>query len=113
MPLGGHASIVINPGGELLKQIAPEDLVVSGTTLFLEGKRYSLKEFDLVFAGQDPGDPEATDLVILCASTHRLEAMSSRVGHYGKYSWLLFPVGQGKVLRGNWAAGDSPLMAAK
>jgi aminopeptidase N len=113
LPLGGHASIVINPGGELLKQIAPKDLVVSGTTLFLDGKRYSLKEFDLVFAGQDPGDPEVTDLVILCASAHRLEALSSRVVHYGKYSWLLFPVGQGKVLRGNWAAGDSPLMAAK
>jgi aminopeptidase N len=113
LPSGGHASIVINPGGALLKQFAPNDLVISGTTLFLEGKRYSLKEFDLVFAGQDPGDPEVTDLVILSDSTHRLEALARRVGHYGKYSWLLLPVGQGKVLRGNWATGDSPLMAVK
>ena len=64
-------------------------------------------------SAQDPNDPEVTDLVILCASTHRLEALARRVGHYGKYSWLLLPVGQGKVLRGNWPAGDSPLMAAK
>jgi aminopeptidase N len=113
LPSGGHASIVINPGGALLKQFAPNDLVISGTTLFLEGKRYSLKEFDLVFAGQDPGDPEVTDLVILSTSPQRLEALSRRVVHYGKYSWLLFPVGQGKVLRGNWAAGDSPLMAVR
>ncbi len=113
LPSDGHASIVINPGGALLKQIAPKDLVVSGATLFLAGKRYSLKEFDLVFAAQDPGDPEVTDMVILCTSTHRLEALARRVVHYGKYSWLLFPVGQGKVLRGNWPAGDSPLLATK
>ena len=113
LPCSGHAGIVINPGDVLLKQIAPKDLVVSGVTLFLAGKRYSLKEFDLVFAAQDPNDPEVTDLVILCASTHRLEALARRIGHYGKYSWLLLPVGQGKVLRGNWPAGDSPLIAAK
>jgi aminopeptidase N len=113
LPNGGHASIVINPEDTLLKQIAPTNLVVSGTTLFLAGKRYSLKEYDLVFAAWDPDDSEVTDLVILSDSTHRLEALARRVGHYGKYSWLLLPVGQGKVLRGNWATGDSPLMAVK
>ncbi len=87
--------------------------MISGTTLFLDGKRYNLKDFDLVFTGQDPADPEVTDMVILSTSTHRLEALSNRVVHYGKYSWLLFPVGQGKVLRGNWAVGDSPLMAVR
>jgi len=111
LPSDGHASIVINPGGPLLKQIAPGELMVSGATLFLEGKRYSLKEFDLVFAGRDPVDPEVTDMVILCTSDNRLEALARRLGHYGKYSWLLLPVGQGKVLRGNWPAGDSPLVA--
>jgi aminopeptidase N len=113
LPNGGHASIVINPEDTLLKQIAPTNLVVSGTTMFLAGKRYSLKEYDLVFAAWDPDDSEVTDLVILSDSTHRLEALARRVGHYGKYSWLLLPVGQGKVLRGNWATGDSPLMAVR
>lgn len=113
LPGDGHASIVINPAGALLKQIAPQELMVSGTTLFLAGKRYSLKEYDLVFAGADPNDAEVTDLVILSDSPARLEALARRVGHYGKYSWLLLPVGQGKVLRGNWPVGDSPLMAAR
>jgi hypothetical protein len=113
LPSGGHAGIVINPSGDLLKMLAPGDLVVSGTTLFLAGKRYSLKEYDLVFAAEDPARSGVTDLVILCDSTHRLEALARRVGHYGKYSWLLLPVGQGKVLRGNWPVGDSPLMAVK
>ena len=113
MPSAGHAIIVINPGSPLFKDLAPSDLVVSGTNLFLAGKRYSLKEYDLVFAAQDPGDSEITDLVILCSSTHRLEALARRVGHYGKYSWLLLPAGQGKVLRGNWPTGDSPLNVAR
>jgi len=113
LPNEGHASIVINPEDTLLKQIAPSDLIVSGSTLFLAGKRFSLKEYDLVFATWDPGDPKVTDLVILSDSTHRLEALARRVGHYGKYSWLLLPVGQGKVLRGNWPAGESPLIAVK
>jgi hypothetical protein len=113
MPSGGQSCIVINPESALLKQMSPRDLVVWGTTVLLEGKRYSLKDFDLVFAAQDPGRSETTDLVILCDSPQRLEALARRVGHYGKYSWLLLPTGQGQVLRGNWPVGESPLVAVK
>jgi len=108
-----RASVVINPGSALLKKYLPQELVVSGTTMFLAGKRYSMKEYDLVFAAQDPNDPELTHLVIVCDSTHRLEALARRVGHYGKYSWLLLPTGQGRPLRGNWLGGASPLTAAR
>jgi len=113
LPAGGHAAVVFNPGAALLKQFLPPELVVSGSTVFLGGKRYSLKEYDLVFAAADPNEPGLTDLVVLCDSTFRLEALASRVGHYGKYSWLLLPTGQGRPLRGNWAAGQSPLVAVR
>ncbi len=113
LPSDSSASIVINPAGDLLKKLLPADLVVSGTTLFLAGTRYSLQHYDLVLAARDPGDSETTDLVILCSSPHRLEALARRVGHYGKYSWLLLPAGQGKVLRGNWPTGASPLVVTK
>ncbi|MEN8008155.1 MAG: M1 family aminopeptidase [Candidatus Krumholzibacteriota bacterium] len=112
-PADCGATVVINPGSALLKTYLPQELVVSGSTAFLEGKRYSLKENDLVFAAQDPDDPSLTHLVILCDSTHRLEAMARRVVHYGKYSWLMMPVGQGRPLRGNWKGGVSPLTAAR
>jgi aminopeptidase N len=113
IPEGSPAGVVINPGGELLKNYLPRELVVSGSTLFLGGKRYSLKEYDLVFAATSPRDASLTDLVIVCDSTHRLEALARRVGHYGKYSWLLLPTGQGRPLRGNWSGGESPLAAAR
>ena len=113
VPDSGRAAVVINPAGPDLKALLPEGLVVSGTTVFLEGKRYSLKEFDLVFAACHPGAPQVTDLVILCDSIPRLEALAGRVGHYGKYSWLLLPAGQGRPLRGNWPTGLSPLTAVK
>jgi hypothetical protein len=113
VPDSGRSAIVINPPAAVLKTLLPEGLVVSGSTVFLEGKRYSLKDFDLVFAAAHPGDPQLTDLVILCDSVPRLEALAGRVGHYGKYSWLLLPAGQGRPLRGNWPTGASPLMAVK
>jgi len=109
----GHAAVVINPGPELLKSFLPGELVVSGSTVFLAGKRYNLKDYDLVFAAEDPVNADLTDLVILCDSPPRLESLAGRVGHYGKYSWLLMPTGQGQVLRGNWTAGKSPLIAAR
>jgi hypothetical protein len=105
--------VVINPGTPLLNRYLTEELVLSGSTFFLEGKRYSLKEYDLVFAASNPLDPHNTDLVILCDSPHRLEAMARRVVHYGKYSWLVMPQGQGDVVKGNWPLSASPLIVVK
>ena len=108
-----HANIVFNPGKVLMKSYQAPGLVRSGKTVVLAGKRYSLNDYDLVFAAANPNYPTVTDLVILCDSPERLQAMARRVGHYGKYSWLLMPHGQGKVLRGNWPTSDSPLIAEK
>ena len=112
-PGAWHANVVINPGAELLQKYTVPGLVVSGKTIFLDGKRYSLDKFDLIYAAVNPYDASSTDLVILCSSSNRLESMSRRIVHYGKYSWLLMPTGQGDVLKGNWPPADSPLWAAK
>jgi aminopeptidase N len=106
-------NVVINPGPALLKRFLPAELVISGKTFFLGGKRYSLDENDLVFAAANPDHPGRTDLVILCSSPHRLEAMARRVVHYGKYSWLIMPAGQGPVVKGNWSLAGSPLVVAR
>ena len=89
------------------------ELAIAGTTLVLEGKRYSLDQYDLVFTAPNPHQADVTDLVVLCGSPERLAALGGRLGHYGKYSWLLLPAGQGRVLRGNWAVTASPLVAAR
>ncbi len=108
---GGHANIIINPDAELLKRLVPKDLQIAGRMIFLGGKRYDRKKFDLVFATPDPADPTVTDLVLLCDSPERLEGLANRVSHYGKYSWLLLPLGSGRPDRGNWTPGESPLTA--
>jgi len=107
----GSTSILINPGAELLGQYGNAELMISGKTFFLGGKRYGLDKFDLVFTAANPNDPTVTDLIILCNSPYRLEALARRLGHYGKYSYLVFPVGQGRPEKGNWALEDSPLTA--
>ena len=112
-PESRKANIVFNPGKELMKSYRAPGLAQSGKTLVLEGKRYSLNEYDLVFAAANPYYGVVTDLVILCSSPQRLQALARRVGHYGKYSWLLLPHGQGPVLRGNWPVSGSPLIAEK
>ncbi len=109
----GSSSILINPGAELLGLYKNPELMISGKTFFLGGKRYGLDKFDLVFTAANPFDSMVTDLVILCNSPHRLEALARRLGHYGKYSYLIFPTGQGRPERGNWALSDSPLSMSR
>jgi hypothetical protein len=112
-PDQAFAQVIINPSPELLKRLQPDGLVVAGKSFYLDGGRYSLDTHDLVFAAADPNMPGQTDLVILCHSPRRLESLARRVTHYGKYSWLALPQGQGRVERGNWAAGDSPLVVRR
>ena len=78
---------------------------------FLEGRRFSLKEHDLVFAFRSFFDPTKSDLAILSRDPDRLAALARRVGHYGKYSWLVFPARRGETVKGNWPPADSPLAA--
>jgi len=106
----GKTNLVINPGKELLAGYKNSELMISGKNFFLGGKRYSLDKFDLVYTAASPLDPSLTDMIILCNSPHRLEAMARRLGHYGKYSYLIFPVGQGSPVKGNWQLSDSPLV---
>ena len=110
-PEARHASILFNPGRELLGQYQAPEFALSGKTLVLGGKRYSLDQYDLVLAMANPYYPAITDLIVLSDSATRIEALARRVVHYGKYSWLLLPQGQGPVLKGNWPLSDSPLVA--
>jgi len=110
-PGTGHSNIVINPGQELAGRYEVPELVIAGGTVYLAGKRYSLDDYDLLYTAFNPDDPSGTDMVIMCSSEPRLESLARRIGHYGKYSWLLLPVGQGRVLRGNWSPAGSPLTA--
>ncbi|MBU8871858.1 MAG: hypothetical protein KOO60_13410 [Gemmatimonadales bacterium] len=108
-----HANIVFNPGKDLMDGYEAPGMTQSGKTLFLEGKRYSLKEYDFVFATANPYYKTITDLVLLSDSPQRLQSLANRVVHYGKYSWLLMPHGQGPVLKGNWPVSGSPLIVNK
>ncbi len=114
LPLGTHqSSIVINPSTETALGYHRPEVTVAGRTLIVEGKRYSLDQYDLVYCAGSPALGGVTDLVVVCGSPDRLAGLGTRLGHYGKYSWLLLPVGQGKVERGNWVPSASPLTASR
>jgi aminopeptidase N len=113
LPVDDRTAVVINPGAALLARFAAPGLTVSGRTFFLDGRRYSLDAADLVYAAADPERPGLTALVVLCGSAERLPGLADRVSHYGKYSWLVLPAGQGRPERGNWAAGASPLLSVR
>ncbi len=105
-----HSAILLNPGGEMVKRWSPPELTVAGSYAFFAGKRYSLKEYNLVFTAPRPGAAQVTDLLVLCLDPAQLPSLAPRLGHYGKYSWLLFPTGQGPTLKGNWTAPANPLV---
>jgi hypothetical protein len=109
----GRTLVLLNPGPALLARFPAPGLTVSGRYFFVEGKRYDLATTDLVYAAADPDRAGATALVVLCGSAERLPGLADRVSHYGKYSWLALPNGQGRPERGNWPAGPSPLLAGR
>ncbi len=111
LPANAAASaILLNPDAAKLTRWNPPSLTVAGDLVLISGTRYSLKEYDLVFAASNPYySGLVTDLVVISRSPERLAGLANRITHYGKYSWLLFPVNGGRPERGNWQAGESPL----
>jgi hypothetical protein len=110
-PGSGSSTVLINPPVSFLKEHAPEGLTLSGDLFFLEGRRFSLKEHDLVFAFGSSFDPTRSDLAIISRDPVRLSSLARRIGHYGKYSWLVFPARRGETVKGNWPPAGSPLSA--
>ncbi len=108
-PHRGVVNVLVNPEVGLLEARQPAELRVHGDLVFLAGKRHDLREHDLVFAAASLDG--TTDLVILTRDPERLVRLGRRLGHFGKYSWLLLPARAGDTLRGNWQAADSPLIA--
>ncbi len=104
----GAARILINPEPAALSGMLPGELQLAGGLAFLEGRRLNLKKVDLVFAAKRPG-AGAVDLVVMGSDPSRLARLGSRLGHYGKYSYLVFPGGRGRVEKGNWRPEGSPL----
>ncbi len=113
LPEGVDAGVIFNPGPAVRERLLPSGLYVSGKTVVLNGKRHNLEKADLAYAVADPDREGRTLLVVFCSSPQRLAGLADRLSHYGKYSWLVLPAGRGRVMRGNWPAGSSPLVAMK
>ncbi len=110
-PTGAVTSVLMNPRDDVLTAYLPDELKIAGDLVFIAGKRYSLKDYDLVFAARSPYHLPVTDLVIVTRTPDRLPRLGERLGHYGKYGWLLLPAASGQVLKGNWSTAASPLTA--
>ena len=115
MPGAGVMKVLVNPRPEVLAERAAGPLkgllTVAGDLVFLAGQRHDLKQNDVVLAMYDPRDPSVTDLIVLCRSPERLPGLAGRIGHYGKYSYLVFPVARGEVVKGNWPTTGGRLTA--
>lgn len=114
-PGSSPTKVLINPRPDVLAErtagLPGGQLAVAGDLAFVAGQRFDLRQHDLIFAAGDPRDAECTDLVVLCREPARLPALASRIGHYGKYSYLVFPAGRGEVGKGNWPVAAGPLTA--
>lgn len=115
MPGAGVMKVLVNPRPEVLAERCTGALkgllTVAGDLVFLAGQRHDLKQNDIIFAAYDPRELSVTDLVVLCRSPERLPGLAGRIGHYGKYSYLVFPAARGEAVRGNWPTAGGPLTA--
>ncbi len=109
VPDSAAVNVLVNPAPDILSKRLPAELQVHGDLVFVAGRRVGLKDHDIVFAAASPGG--GVDLVILTRSAPRLGKLGGRLGHYGKYSWLLFPAGAGPTIKGNWTPIGNPLAA--
>jgi aminopeptidase N len=109
-PVEGAVNVLFNPADGVLAPRKPAELTLVGDLAYLGGRRFDLKTHDVVFAVHAPDG--TADLVVLTRNAGRLQGLGSRLGHYGKYSWLAFPADGGAVERGNWQPAGSPLVAA-
>ena len=115
IPGTGVMKVLVNPRPEVLTERCAGALkgllTVAGDLVFLAGQRYDLQQNDVILAAYDPRDPSVTDLIVLCRAPGRLPGLAGRVGHYGKYSYLVFPAARGEAAKGNWPATGGPLTA--
>ncbi|MBD3220394.1 hypothetical protein GF314_04055 [bacterium] len=108
-PEPGGTNVIINPPYEVLMEYAPEEFALEGPIATVAGEEYSVGSFDIVFAADSPHG--TTDLIVMVGDPRRLPGYGRRLPHYGKYSYLVFPVEGGRPVRGNWMPRGGPLHA--
>ena len=89
------------PAGDQLFAIRPEGFILKGETY--KGNRSS---FFGVFP--HPVDKKRMSAVFIPGSLDLAEALSTKIPHYGKYSYLVFN-GTRNQVKGTWAVMNSPL----
>lgn len=100
-------NVIINPAPDVLAAYTPAELLFDGGMMTVAGQPFERVDYDLVFAASGPHG--GTDLIVFVGDPSRLVGLSRRLPHYGKYSWLAFPVAGGRAVRGNWTPQGGPL----
>lgn len=74
----------------------------------LDGLNTNADQLAVVAAYRDADDPQVVHVEIEARSAEALNAITSKLPHYGKYSYLAFISGQ-NAGKGQWEAADSPM----
>jgi hypothetical protein len=91
----------------------PEALAVLGGEERLLQDSGALAEHSLVVVRRHPRDDEAAVAWLVCGRPAAADGLVRKLPHYGKYSFLAFEGDEPtNVLKGQWGAGDSPLVAS-
>ncbi|MFZ5788665.1 MAG: M20/M25/M40 family metallo-hydrolase, partial [Acidobacteriota bacterium] len=103
--LGRNNALAAAPG-------AGDAWTLDGGALTVDRETMPLAGHAAVIVRRHPGNPEKALGWIFADGTAALPALGRKLPHYGKYSYLGFSGAEAtNVLKGQWAAGDSPLRA--
>ncbi len=95
---------------ELFGRDPAVDVDMGADTLLIAGQAVSQPDHSTVIIRRHPGNPAKAIGWINVAPDAAFPGMASKLPHYGKYSYLAFAGDEPtNVLKGEWAATDSPL----
>ncbi|MDD5435144.1 MAG: M1 family aminopeptidase [Nitrospira sp.] len=95
----GEANIRTSAG--TINPELPPDMKIDNDNIHINGKDYSRKDSVLIIAGPNPYNPGSAMLYVSGDNPEYIESAAEKMGHYSKYSYLLFFRGE-NVEKGTW-----------
>ena len=98
------------PKDRRLLEGLPGDLGITIDSFQLNGRRYDDARDALFLVTRPPGRPDRVVALLHAHSEDTAARASSKIPHYGRYSYLAFSHGQNRD-KGTWEVVDSPMIA--
>ncbi|MBI5194591.1 MAG: hypothetical protein HZA08_14320 [Nitrospirae bacterium] len=94
----------LNISADKLSPELPQEIKIDNEYIYVKGKSYNRNDSVLILTRPNPFNPDSVFLFFSGDNSGYIESAGEKMGHYGKYSYLLFFKGE-IAEKGVWEAG--------